>query len=325
MPEPWSASRETPRSRVPVVNVLLFLITLLTTTMAGANILALGINPITDPGALLAGLPFAATLMTILGVHELGHYVASRIHGVRATLPYFIPGPPVLIGTFGAFIRMKSPPLTRRALFDVGAAGPWAGVLVAIPAVAIGLGLSEVRPLDPDEAGLFFGDSLLFSLLTHLTLGVSPDDVTIILHPVALAGWIGLFVTFLNLIPVGQLDGGHVAYALLGSVHRWPARAFLAFITVLGFYGWPGWFIWALLLLLLGVDHPPTVDRVTPLDPRRRRAAWATVGLFVATFIPVPFSAVDVEPAPPVFEGPLTPTIAPAPDVRARHPVLGPL
>ncbi len=325
MPYPWAARRETVRPRVPVVNIVLFLITLLTTTMAGANVVPLGINPLRNPGALLAGLPFAATLMSILGIHELGHYIASRIHGVRATLPYFIPGPPVLIGTFGAFIRMKSPPLTRRALFDVGAAGPWAGVLVAIPAVALGLGLSEVRPLDLEEAGLFFGDSLLFSLLTRLVLGVSADDVTIILHPVALAGWIGLFVTFLNLIPVGQLDGGHVAYALFGAVHRWPARAFLVLIAALGFYGWPGWLIWALLLIFLGVDHPPTVDRVTPLDARRRLAAWATVGLFVVTFIPVPFSTLDVAPPPPAFDGPMTPAIGPAPGVPARPFLVGPV
>lgn len=296
--------------RIPVLNIFLFLTTLLTTTMAGANILALGVNPLTNPAALLPGLPFAVTLMSILLVHELGHYIVSRLHGVRATLPYFIPGPPFLIGTFGAFIRMKSPPINRRALFDVGASGPWAGVLVAIPAVMVGLSLSEVRPIDPGAPGLFFGESLLFSFLTRMVLGVSPDSVTVVLHPVALAGWIGLFVTFLNLIPVGQLDGGHVSYALFGSRHRWTARAFLVMILVLGFQGWNGWFVWAVLLSFLGVDHPPTLDRVTPLDPARRFAAWATLVLFIFTFIPVPFSMQEFAPPPPplpAFEGPLTP------------------
>jgi membrane-associated protease RseP (regulator of RpoE activity) len=313
--DPWARSPVPARRRIPLVNVVLFLTTLLTTTMAGANVLALGINPLTNPGALLSGLPFAGTLMSILLVHELGHYVMARVHRVRASLPYFIPGPPLLIGTFGAFIRMQSPPINRRALFDVGAAGPWAGVLVAIPAVTVGLHLSDVQPLRPMETGVFFGDSILFSLLARAALGVTPSEVTIILHPVALAGWIGLFVTFLNLIPVGQLDGGHVSYALFGRQHRLAARAFLVVIFVLGFQGWPGWFVWTFLLLVLGVDHPPTVDHYTPLDPRRRLAAWATLVLFVLTFIPVPFSTVEGLPPPasppPVFDSPLTPVGVP--------------
>ena len=322
---PWTAPQTISERRVPVVNIVLFLITLLTTTMAGANILALGINPITNPGALVAGLPFAATLMSILLVHELGHYVMSRVHGVDATLPYFIPGPPILIGTFGAFIRMKSPPMNRRALFDVGAAGPWAGVLVAIPAVVIGLHLSEVRPIEPVEYALFFGDSILFRFLTWVVVGVSPDEVTILLHPVALAGWIGLFVTFLNLIPVGQLDGGHVSYALFGRFHRWPARDFLVVIALLGFQGWPGWFMWTLLLLLLGIQHPPTVDRTTSLDPLRRVAAWATVGLFVVTFIPVPFSTTEPLPPLPLFDAPATPIDFGWPDFLRAPPLATPV
>jgi len=307
----WSVPVTEEVRRIPVIHIILFATTLLTTTLAGANnVHGRAINPFTEPFALLAGLPFSATLMSILLVHELGHYVMSRVHGVQATLPYFIPGPPLLVGTFGAFIRMKTPPINRRALFDVGAAGPWAGVLLAIPAVVLGLSLSEVRPPDPDGFGLYFGDSLLFSFLTRLVLGVNSNDVTIMLHPVALAGWIGLFVTFLNLIPVGQLDGGHVSYALFGRLHRWPARAFLLVIIVLGFQGWHGWFLWTALLLVLGVNHPPTLDQSTPLDPRRRLAAWATLVLFVITFIPVPFALEFPDeqlPTVPAFEGSLTP------------------
>ena len=309
---PWAAPETVRARRVPLVNIALFLTTVLTTTLAGANnALGRSVNPLTEPAALLSGVPFAATLMAILLVHELGHYLMSLRHGVRASLPYFIPGPPFLVGTFGAFIRMKSPPLNRRALFDVGAAGPWAGVLVAVPAVTIGLSLSEVRPLEPVEYGLFFGDSLLFSFLTRAVLGASPDEVTIVLHPVALAGWIGLFVTFLNLIPVGQLDGGHVSYSLFGHLHRWPARAFLLVIFLLGLQGWRGWFLWTILLIALGIDHPPTLDRTTPLDPLRRLAAWATLVLLVVTFIPVPFALelpAETGPPPPSFDGPLTPT-----------------
>jgi membrane-associated protease RseP (regulator of RpoE activity) len=314
----WPVPAREESRRLPVVNIVLFLATLLTTTLAGANnVHGRAINPLLEPLALLAGFPFAGTLMSILLVHELGHYIMSRVHGVRATLPYFIPGPPLLVGTFGAFIRMKSPPVNRRALFDVGAAGPWAGMLVAVPAVIVGLGLSEVRPAEPDAYGLFFGDSLLFSLLTRLVLGVSSDEVTVVLHPVALAGWIGLFVTFLNLRPVGQLDGGHVSYSLFGQFHRWPARVFLLVILVLGFQGWTGWFIWTALLLILGIDHPPTLDRTTPLDPARRIAAWATLALFVVTFIPVPF-AVELPaelPSLPAFDGPVTPAGSEAPAI----------
>jgi len=315
---PWPAPESVRTHRLPVVNIVLFLVTLLTTTVAGANnSLGRPVNPLLEPGALLSGLPFAATLMAILLVHEFGHYIVSSVHGVRASLPYFIPGPPFLVGTFGAFIRMKSPPKNRRALFDVGAAGPWAGALVAVPAVVIGLHLSEVRPPEPAEYGLFFGDSLLFSFLTRVVLGASPNEMTIILHPVALAGWIGLFVTFLNLIPVGQLDGGHVSYSLFGELHRWPARVFLLVIFVLGLQGWRGWFLWTILLLVLGVDHPPTLDRTTPLDPMRRFAAWATLVLFVVTFIPVPFVVelpAEVPPRIPSFDGPLTPVGFVTPD-----------
>jgi Zn-dependent protease len=216
----------------------------------------------------------------------MGHFVMSRIHGVEATPPYFIPGPPFLVGTFGAFIRMHTP-TNRKALFDVGAAGPWAGFLVAIPAVFYGLSLSEVRALDPSSGGLILGESLVFTGLTHLALGVSPADATILLHPIALAGWFGLFVTFLNLLPVGQLDGGHVVYSLIGHRHRWVARVALLVIIGLAFLGWQGWAMWAVLVTLLGLDHPPTIDD-TPLDPARRVAAWLTIGLFVITFAGAP-------------------------------------
>jgi membrane-associated protease RseP (regulator of RpoE activity) len=289
---PWSQGETLlPKRRVPVLHLLLFFATLVTTCMAGA--FQQGANPFTNPVTLLSGLPFAATLMAILLFHEMGHYLLARVHGVRASLPYFIPGPPFFVGTFGAFIRMKSPPANRRALFDVGAAGPWAGVILAIPAVILGLSLSEVRPLSPTEGGIILGDSLLFSALTYLVLGVSADDVSIILHPVALAGWFGLFVTFLNLLPVGQLDGGHVTYSLFGRTHRWISRVALVAILLLGFQGWQGWFVWAVLLSLLGIDHPPTLDLFSSLDLRRKLYGWCTVGLFALTFIPVPITIVE--------------------------------
>ena len=276
---------------IPPIHIILFGATLFTTTLAGT--FQEGGDPFSDPAALVSGLPFALTLMLILLSHEMGHYVLARIHGVWASLPYFIPGPPFFVGTFGAFIRMKSAPANRCALFDIGAAGPWAGVVFAIPAVVVGLALSEVRPLDPFSGGIILGDSVLFSTLTSLVLGVSADDVSVILHPIALAGWFGLFVTFLNLLPVGQLDGGHVVYSLFGSAHRWVARAFLLVILVLGFQGWQGWFVWVVLLAVLGIDHPPTDEQVLPLDRKRTIYGWCTVGLFVLTFTPVPLTLTE--------------------------------
>jgi membrane-associated protease RseP (regulator of RpoE activity) len=296
---PWGPPVPVVRSRRGAfIHVLLFVLTFITTAMAGA--FQAGANPFEDFGSIRAGFPFAITLLSILLVHELGHYTLARIHGVDATLPFFIPAPPILIGTFGAFIRMKSPPPTRRALFDVGAAGPWAGLIVSIPAILIGLRLSEVRPLGMDEGGLMLGDSILFSWLSRLALGTTPDNVTIVLHPVALAGWFGLFVTMLNLLPIGQLDGGHVAYALFGRWHRWIARLFLGVVAALALFGWPGWIVWVVLPLIIGVDHPPTRDALTPLDFRRRLAAWLTVAAFAVTFIGEPFA---MAPPPPRFEG----------------------
>ena len=310
---PGAVSRPEPRRGV-AVHVVLFLLTLLTTSLAGA--FQSGVDPFEHPAQIVMGLPFALTLLSILLVHELGHYSLSKVHGVRATLPYFIPAPPVLIGTFGAFIRMQSPPPNRRALFDVGAAGPWAGLIVAIPAVLVGLRLSEVRPLGLEDGGLLLGDSLLFQGLTWLALGTTPDTATIVLHPIALAGWFGMFVTFMNLLPVGQLDGGHVAYAMFGRWHRLVSRVFLLVIAALGVMGWRGWFVWVVLLLVIGLDHPPTRDAGTPLDWRRRIAAWLTVGAFVVTFMAEPIKMAE---PPPQFEGERTPVAWRAEGAPARR------
>jgi membrane-associated protease RseP (regulator of RpoE activity) len=275
------------RPRQLLFHIALFFATLGTATFFYAVLD--GADPITNPASLVRGLPFSLPLMLILLSHEMGHYLLARKHHVRATLPYFIPGFP----TFGAFIRMQSLPSDRRVLFDIGAAGPWAGVAATIPALILGLSLSEVHPLSPLDGGLYLGDSLLFTALTHLVLGVSGTEVSIALHPIAFAGWFGLFVTFLNLLPVGQLDGGHVVYSLFGSWHRWVARAFLAVIAVLGAHGWTGWFFWIGLLALLGIDHPPTRDFHSSLDRRRKVYAWCTVGLFFLTFMPIPISQID--------------------------------
>ncbi len=302
--ESWPAAFEAPpvsqtpeapivrrHRRLPVLNLLLFGITFATTTIAGS------LNADVPPAEIWArwtsGLPFSITLMSILLAHEMGHYLLARFHGVAVTLPFFVPGPPLLTGTFGAFIRMKSQPQDRRVLFDVGAAGPWAGFAVAVPAVVYGLWHSELQAIPPSFRGLQFGDSLLFKLLTRLVVGPIPFGFDVILHPVALAGWFGFLVTVLNLLPVGQLDGGHVVYAMFGRRHRWIARVFLLFTVSVGFLGWSGWFLWAVLMLVVGLDHPPTLDVITRLDPVRRAAGWLTLLLFVATFIPVPITPLE--------------------------------
>ncbi|HAC79771.1 MAG: site-2 protease family protein [Candidatus Binatia bacterium] len=304
-PPPLPAAAKAPRKSL-WLHGLLFIATALTTTAAGA--FQQGANPFTDPQSLALGVPFSFTLLLILFCHEMGHYSLARWHGIQTTLPYFIPGPPFLIGTFGAFIKMNGMPRNRAALFDVGAAGPWAGMVIALPAVAIGLSWSEILPRQIGaEAPFALGTSFLFDLMGTLVLGVDLDEVDVMLHPVAVAGWFGFFVTFLNLLPVGQLDGGHVAYALLGDRHRLVSRGFLVVLISLYFLpgGWNGWLLWALLLFfVLRVDHPDTVDRDTPLDRKRRALAWATVVIFFATFMPVPFviNETPTSPAEPRYE-----------------------
>ena len=272
----------------PLLNLALFVVTLVTTTAAGAANEGIPFYEFTSHWQV--GLPFSITLMSILFAHEMGHYLVARRHGVRVTLPYFLPGPPILTGTFGAFIRMKSPPPSRRVLFDIGAAGPWAGFCLAVPAVVYGLLRSEIRPIPPTFEGLEFGDSLLFKMIARAVFGPIPYGFDVILDPIALAGWFGLFVTLLNLLPVGQLDGGHVVYAMFGRRHRWIARVFLVVTVAIGFLGWMGWFLWAALMLFVGIDHPRTLEHDEELDPARRFAGWMTLVVFVLTFIPVPIA-----------------------------------
>lgn len=279
-----AAPRRRPWMREPWPNLVLFVATMLTTLFVGA--LHQGADPLQDPRNLLAGLPFAATLLAILGVHELGHYFTAKAYGIRVTLPYFIPAP-IGLGTFGAFIKMKSPVTDRRALLDVGIAGPLAGLVLAIPAVLVGLRLSTIVPAQ--GAGVGLGTSLLFLFLQAIAVGPVPDGLDILLHPVAFAGWIGLFVTALNLLPIGQLDGGHIAYALLGRRHRQVAMGTAALLVALGIFFWQGWLVWAVLAIAMGFQHPPPLDDVTPLDGRRRLLAVGAFVLLLLLITPAPF------------------------------------
>jgi membrane-associated protease RseP (regulator of RpoE activity) len=272
--------------KFPFVHLLLFILTLLSTLFVGA--MQTGVDLLKEPVKLYKGVPFSLTLMTILLSHELSHYFTSKKHGVEATLPYFIPAP-TIIGTFGAFIKMKSPIVTRKALIDIGASGPIAGFIISVLATIIGLQMSEVVPIAKTRGVLNLGDSILFSFLAKLVLGVTPADSDILLNPVAFAGWIGLFVTSINLIPVGQLDGGHIAYALLGEKHIRLSFLLILVMVSLGLLLWEGWFVWAVLLLILGLRHPPVIYWEIPLDYKRKFIGWLALVIFVLTFIPVPF------------------------------------
>ncbi len=276
------------------VNVLLFALTCVSTLAAGWMFAG---SETFDalrnaPGLtrFLAGLPFAGTLLAILGVHEFGHYFTARYHGAEVSLPYFIPAPPpLLFGTLGAIIRMRSPARDRNALFDIAAAGPLAGLAIALPAVLIGLAWSRLVPIPP-EGRVIFGDSLLMSWLTHVYFGAIPHGMMIFTHPIVDAAWAGFFVTALNLIPVGQLDGGRIAYALFGQQHRAVGIATFIGVLLLGVLtGSANWFVWAVLLFfLVGFRHGPPLDDLTPLSPWRRAVGWLCMALLVLLIPPVP-------------------------------------
>jgi membrane-associated protease RseP (regulator of RpoE activity) len=281
--------RPTPKPPRRLLHLGLLLATVVTTVIAGA--LQQGVNPLETPELLYKGIPFSFTLLLILGTHEMGHYLVSRRHHLDVTLPYFIPAPPIpfIIGTFGAFIRIRSPIRDKRALLDVGCSGPLIGVLVTIPVILLGLKLSTVTVMGGSGETLTLGEPLLFKLLSWLALGPMTPEQNVILHPVAFAGWIGLLVTALNLLPVGQLDGGHVAYALFPEYHRYISLGVIGLLVVCGVVFWHGWLLWAVLLVFLGWRHPPPYQFWVPLDRRRRVLGIITIVVFGLTFSPAPF------------------------------------
>jgi membrane-associated protease RseP (regulator of RpoE activity) len=285
-------------AQIPVTHLLFFLATLVTTTFYGA--LHHNVNLFEEPWRFYQGFPFSLTLLAILGTHEFGHYWMARHHGVPVTLPYFIPAPS-LIGTFGAFIRIKATVPTRGALFDIGVAGPIAGFVVALPAIVVGLTLSEVRPAS-ELTGIGLGSSLLFNGLVQAFLGVTPNAYDVILHPVAFAGWLGFLVTAFNLIPASQLDGGHIIYALFGRWHRLVTFLCVVALLPMGWY-WPGWWAWAFVIFWFSgphvawrqgwryaFAHPPLLDETAPLSPMQKWVAAAALVIFVLTFPPIPFT-----------------------------------
>ena len=307
------------RGRGPWVHLALFAATMVTTLAAGA--LMVGVDPLAthvfrlgemeipyptrvNLTELVLGASFALPFMGVLLAHEMGHYVAARVNRVRATLPYFIPFPPYfsIIGTVGAFIRLKGPTIRRAILFDVGAAGPLVSFALSLPLLAIGLALSQVAPgratmetpfvIQFAGQPLWLGNGAIIHVLaTWLAPGVL-GETPILLHPLAFAGWLGLFVTALNLLPFGQLDGGHIVYALLPKYQGKAARLFMVALFPLGFLWW-GWWAWVLLIVVLHrgrIDHPTVVQPEESIGRARRSLGWLLVAIFFLTFVPVPLN-----------------------------------
>lgn len=283
------------------LNLTLFLATVLTTFLVGAgfdlfagpgSVRAQLLQILGDPSRLLQGVTFSASLLLILGFHELGHYLTARAYGVSVSLPYFVPLPVWPMGTMGAIIRMRSPIPNRKVLLDIGIAGPLLGMVLAVPVLVIGLGFSPVKPLS--GLALQEGNSLAYLFLKWLVKGPIPEGFDVILHPMAMAGWLGFFVTALNLMPLSQLDGGHIVYAALGRGYRKVVWLFLGVLVALFLVShWPGWLMWVALAVGLGLRHPPPLDDFTPLDPPRRVLALVALLLLVVLLTPLPFAVYE--------------------------------
>jgi membrane-associated protease RseP (regulator of RpoE activity) len=282
------------------LNALLLLLTFATTTAVGARMaynfdnnlpafteddIGLVIQFLMHPSEFLKGLPFSVTLLLILLAHEMGHYGACLYYRVNATLPFFLPAP-TLIGTFGAFIRIRSPIYTKKALFDIGVAGPLAGFVVLLPALAIGLAYSKIIPGIAERGELIFGTPLLQTLVQSAIFpGAHPSDIA--LHPIARAAWVGILATALNLLPIGQLDGGHILYSFVGRRHRLLSGLFIAALIPIGLIYSYSWLVWAVILFILGMRHPSIQD-ASELGAGRRKLGVLALAVFVLSFTLTP-------------------------------------
>lgn len=276
---------QTKRPSRPIINIILLIATIFTTLLVGS--FNNGGNPFANILDLVLGIPFSFSIILILGSHELGHYIVARRQKVDASLPYFLPVPHPLVGTMGAFIRIKSIIPSRNALVKVGVAGPLVGFLVALPLTIIGLKLSTIQAVAETKAGIALGSSILFHFLSKIFFSNVPEGYDIMLHPIAFAGWLGFFVTALNLIPVGQLDGGHIAYAVLGKFRKVVTIIVIAIMVLLGLR-WPGWYFWAIIAIVFGLRHPKPQDDITPLGRREKILAIIALLILILTFMPVP-------------------------------------
>ena len=285
-------------------HLVFFLLTFFTTSFAAAFGYFWAVIGAGNPFAAFTfetfqnGLWYSIPLLTILGAHEFGHYAYCRVHSVDATLPYFIPAPIPLTGTLGAVIRIKEAFPSKKALFDIGVAGPIAGFVALLPVLYLGITLSEVVNLPEDEPVLFFGEPLLFQAMAWLHFGALPEGMDIALHPTGFAAWWGMLATALNLLPFGQLDGGHIAYAVLGRRSAWISGSTLVAVVLLTAQS-SSWIAMTVMLLimamLLGVSHPRIADEETPLDPTRRMIALFALVMFVICFTPIPIEVSGLE------------------------------
>lgn len=285
-------------------HVALLALTILTTTLTGAGHYEAFLGELntrdvdlTFAESVLSGLWYSGTILLILGFHEFGHYFACRYYDVDASLPFFIPAPLPLTGTLGAFIRIREPIPNKRMLFDIGIAGPIAGFVVAVPALFIGLAMSNVVEVQPSPNLLELGEPLLFQGVAQLLFGTQPDHLSINLHPVAFAAWFGLLATALNLFPIGQLDGGHISYAVLGRKSSWVTLGMVIVAVVLTYFSM-SWLVWTMLMIVMlfmfGRHHPRTYDEDEPLDRGRVMLAIFALVMFVVCFTPAPIGPSDL-------------------------------
>jgi membrane-associated protease RseP (regulator of RpoE activity) len=284
---------------------LLFLLTIVTTTLVGADQYAgfladfkqPGPLPMTVSGLLLRGLWYSGTILAILGCHELGHYFACRYYDVDASLPYFLPVPISITGTLGAFIRIREPIPQKRMLFDIGIAGPIAGFLVAVPALFFGVAMSHVVKIPENFVGLELGEPLLFKAVSWLLWGSMPNGYSLNLHPMAFASWFGLLATALNLFPIGQLDGGHISYAVLGPRSTVVTFVMLGVAMALTSFS-ASWIVWTgllmVMLFMVGPRHPRVFDEEEPLDRARLVLALCAVVIFILCFTPAPIQPMEL-------------------------------
>ena len=285
--------------------VVLFLLTVITTLAVGSefatsyarnqepfsgnqNPFAVMLVPLQHPHLLLAGIPFSFTLLTILMAHELGHFFACRFYGIDVSYPFFLPAP-TLFGTFGAFLRIRAPITTRRALFDIGIAGPVAGFVLAVPTMAYAIATSKIVPGAQENAAILFGNPPLMRLFFAL-FHPGINAASVLLSPVGRAAWVGLFATALNLLPIWQLDGGHIVYSLASKAHQRISLVFALGLVALGMACWQGWIVWGVLLIILSLrfKHPALIDQWEPLDLQRRIWSVGALLMFVLSFTPWP-------------------------------------
>lgn len=312
------------KQKPPTVNIIMFLLTVFSVMLAGAEPvrpyppdtwgqIVVSVETLFSPN-IFTGWPFALSLLGILVAHEFGHYIMSRVRKTAATLPFFLPLPLTPFGTLGAFIQMQTIPKNKRILFDIGVAGPLAGMVVAIPVLFLGLFLSQTGTIESSPGGFLEGNSLFYLFSKYIVFGqllpapastngmplfiywvkyfftgspVPYGGMDVLIHPVAFAGWAGLLVTALNLIPAGTLDGGHVTYSLFGEKARKIFPFIIGAMALMSFFAFT-WVIWILLLLWLGRVHAEPLDQITELDSRRRALGWLMIVLFILVFTPVP-------------------------------------